>query len=166
VIAGNDAHGDFSRTRKIGFPFLSAKENNDHRFGVNRTLVPSAVARPEIISSVKKGLSVISNGPFITMNAIKEESTISTGMSFNTNALCTLEAISTEEFGSLFMLRLYVGIIGNSKESILKEWRIEKSTMHFKADYSVHLNEKSYIRAEVTTETNYYAATNPIWITI
>ncbi|MBL8024844.1 MAG: CehA/McbA family metallohydrolase, partial [Fibrobacteres bacterium] len=171
VVAGNDAHGDYSKTRKIGVPLFTSNENMTHVFGVNRTLVPSAVNADSIIRAIKSGRGVVSNGPFLMLQAMQSGTIFETGRKIKGAAVLKIDVLSTKEFGSIQTVRLYSGIIGSLRENVLKEWHFTGDTLSSELTIDVEPSELTYVRAEVYTDKKrdsgmIFAATNPIWMDI
>jgi hypothetical protein len=165
VIAGNDAHGDFSKTRKITLPFLSVKENNSHVYGKNRTYIP---INTSIIDSIKNGLAVISNGAFIELTVLQGAISISTGSGFKGTAVSNIDVITSEEFGHFTSVRLYQGNIGDRNEKIISEWKPDNKQLQLNLSFPIQPTTNGYIRAEAYTLPPSgiltFAATNPIWM--
>jgi len=167
VIAGNDAHGDFNRTRKIGIPFLSIHENAEHSFGRVRTAIPvETLSSHAILQAIRQGRAIMTSGPLLRQTIHQNGTEYQTGDRLSANEVTvTLEGVTTEEFGSFKSVRLIHGTIGD-KETIIPingSHKEEQKTW----THSLAITQNGYLRAELTTQKNqqlFFAYTNPIWI--
>ncbi|MBN2092654.1 CehA/McbA family metallohydrolase, partial [candidate division KSB1 bacterium] len=173
IVAGNDAHGNFNRFRQIGFPFFTFREKNFEIFGSTRTGV--ILSRPKLslsslLDCLRQGRCVISNGPLLLFYGL--EGTLNQfqiGDTFHAGGIdLHIQAQSTNEFGNLKNLIIYVGDILKHDEYML--W--EERDFSFKFQYEKKINipslpQKGYIRGELHTEgvnQDYHCYTNPLWI--
>ncbi len=169
AVAGSDAHGDFSQTRRIGLPFINARKDNSHNFGISRTVIPSKINKNDILDAIKEGRAVISNGPFLSLLFKQENHQIETGQTFSGEGIFKITAISTSEFGAITAIKLYHGIIGTKREELISEWKPEPNIFSMDCEFAFVSKEHGYTRAEIYTGkglnsiTAGYAATNPIW---
>jgi hypothetical protein len=139
-------------------------------FGVNRTLVPANPEANSIICAIKNGLSVVSNGPFLRLQAIQGSTIHETGSRISGTTILNIISLSTKEFGSIQFVRIYSGIIGTQKEKVLTEWKFTDDTYNTELTFNIEPTAYSYVRAEVYTNKTdsgmVFAATNPIWMEI
>ena len=162
--AGSDAHGDFNRSRRVRMPLFSVKENFTEGFGRPRTAVrASEETQEEILTALKAGRSVMTNGPLIVLEAAAEsgERAEMGGSLRGRNVSAHVQAVSTEEFGSIRRVELRTGTIGAEREASLTLAKEIGGEGEFRAQLVVE--KPSYIRAECETERG-FAMTNPIWI--
>ncbi len=167
VIAGSDAHGDFNRMRSINMPFVAVEECFREAFGRPRTaLYTPEPTLPCVYDAMRAGRAVMTNGPFVTLSVEAEDgSRAEMGESVRPgDAVVRAQARSTEEFGELTRVTLYVGTVGGAEvpmalgENLGHEQDIARE---------VTLNEGSYLRIEAEArrgENDTRACTNPIWV--
>jgi hypothetical protein len=170
IYAGNDAHGNFNMFRQISLPMVKIKESNKQILGVCKTGVfPEKSKNIEsTLNALRIGYCFITNGPFINMNLLHNEIFYQMGSELNEdNAELKLNGISTSEFGSIKGYRIIRGIIGQRKEKIIEEKKVESETYNLNIKLNIHSKQYCYYRAEIETF-NYrgigIAMTNPIWL--
>jgi hypothetical protein len=78
---------------------------------------------------------------------------------------------STSEFGNVNSIRVYQGIVGETEEEEITEYRLSPNTLHGikvfdNLSSKVPLLKTAYIRIEASTDMGNNAYTNPIWITM
>lgn len=172
IAAGNDAHGNFNRFIQIGIPFFTIKEKETQLFGKMKTALFSSPNEHAVVSALKSGRSVITNGPMLVIEIETDRNgngKIGDSVHGPTFIL-KVKGRSTAEFGRFISIVVYVGMIGK-KEKLLME---QKS---FSDPYSFHtltnwetVSAFSYIRAEgfttdgKGTDRDGFCYTNPIWI--
>jgi len=167
AFGGTDAHGDLNRCRCIGFPFVSVSEKRDHIFGSVRTVVHSQTkTRKDIIEALKGGHAVVSDGPFIDLEASSHNRIGHPGDelidgNITVRALC----ISSSEFGALKKFRILAGIEGETNERILASPEPDHTDFEYSFTTSIELQGLLYIRAECETVLSKICFTNPIWFT-
>ncbi|MEW5797420.1 MAG: hypothetical protein AB1728_00305 [Bacteroidota bacterium] len=172
IAAGNDAHGNFNRFIQIGIPFFAIKEKETQLFGKMKTALFSSPNENAVIAALKRGRSVITNGPFIVIEVETDQN--GNGKIGDTvrgeKFILKIKAQTSAEFGRFTSIIVYIGTIGK-KEKIL----IEQNT--FPDPYAIHtisewetVSSFSYIRAEgfttdgQGTDRHGFCYTNPIWI--
>ena len=143
LVAGNDAHGNFARSRQIGMPFFSIRENEEHRFGVWRTAVflQEAPRTPDdIVNALKRGNVSVTNGPFVNMTVEQESGhTVPMGGLVQKADFVNLHILSTPEFGPIDQVRVLAGDLQTGREHTV--W--QKS---FEAEHVWQLHEKITLR--------------------
>jgi hypothetical protein len=174
AIAGNDAHGNFNRYRQIGFPFLSIKEHHDQLFGKWRTgiFVNEMLNEQTLLNAMVKGRLIISDGPIVRMSAVNSQGQKAeigdTIRGENVEILIT--AASSEEFGEMNSVKVYVGNKGNEEEN--PALRFDGSLGHnWERSFLLDVTTSSYVRVEVKSSPaksfdrkSHYCYTNPIWL--
>ncbi|OGS35793.1 MAG: hypothetical protein A2293_05155 [Elusimicrobia bacterium RIFOXYB2_FULL_49_7] len=167
-LGGNDAHGDFSRVRKIALPFFSIQEEKNVGFGRVRTALQTETLSPEkIVEAVRACRTVVTNGPFITFSIHTPRGVAGLGeTAVGTTLTLHLEALSTEEFGPLKQVTLYQGTL-HEKENKIAEWAVlPSSPFRFTAVHPVILLFPAYFRVEVSSKRSndvFFGLSSPIW---
>ena len=165
-IAGNDAHGNFARFRQVGFPFFTMRENYEHLFGKWFTGVygVESGSKEEILTAMAAGKCYMSNGPAIQFLAKnKETGWEHTGIHIANPEKLRVHVKSSLEFGRLKSINILCGDHQKQTErinftnNILPEYEY-LGEIDFKPDTGT-----GYLRAEITTESNHQALSNPIW---
>ncbi len=166
-LAGNDAHGNFSRFRQVGFPFFTMRENHYHLFGKWRTGVYIQERNINIettLKNIKAGNCYMTNGPALQFQCYGNNQWYPMGETCPFPSAVKLMSKSTEEFSELTNIKLILGDIENSSESMLLEDVLSNTAMSYKKEYPLKdLPGRGYLRMEVLTKNNYQALSNPIW---
>ena len=166
-IAGNDAHGNFARFRQISLPPFTMKEHYHHLFGKWRTGIymgSSSFTLENCLAVIKEGNCFMTNGPALQFMAQDDPGWFPMGSNCSRIKCLRLEVKSTNEFSAIEKTRIFYGIIGNSKESIIFEKNPEKKCYYFEQEFEPSVqHDAGYFRAEVYTESGYQALSNPIW---
>lgn len=165
VLGGNDAHGDFNRVRKVGFPFLTIKEDNRSGFGRVRTgVLTGDLSASGIIKAVKECRTMATNGPFAELSVDKSHFIGDTFI--GGKAQLTVSALSTVEFGPVTDIKLYKGII-NGKEQVVLEWKPgPEAVFTLETAYEADIHAPCYFRVEVSSKLAndvFFCMTSPIW---
>jgi len=170
IFAGNDAHGNFNMFRQISLPMITIKESHKQILGVCRTGVfPDKVKNIQsTLDALRIGNCFITNGPFINMKLVHNNNSYQLGSELIAEkAILELNGISTSEFGSIKGYRIIKGIIGQRKEKIIEEKKVQPETFNLKIKLEVNSKQDCYFRSEIETY-NYrgigIAMTNPIWL--
>jgi hypothetical protein len=172
VLAGNDAHGDFNRCRKVKYPNTKLSESYDHIFGKVRTYAYCGGAESSadaILDALKNGRTVVTNGPVAILEArngaghtasIGEEIT---GGDFT----LTIRVRSSEEFGQVDRVRLYRGDLIDRSEHVEKTFVPSNSEMTHVFTHRIAHRNRCYVRVEAKSSVGskrYRCLTNPIWL--
>ncbi|MBN2104062.1 PHP domain-containing protein [bacterium] len=171
VIAGNDAHGNFNRHRKLGRPFLYIAESKEHTFGRGRTLLrlTNGPNRKNIMDAIRQGRAVISTGPVMDMR-IMNKSGDSAGIGDTiTGQKFTLQirGKSSAEFGHIKYCRIYLGDLLLKKERLFKQFESSVPAYDFSDQIEFNNEAPAYIRAELDTQSGinqYFCLTNPVFL--
>ncbi len=180
VAAGNDAHGNFSRFRQVGFPFFLMRENRLNLFGRSRTVVRGHAkdTSQDIIAALRRGGSCISTGPVIDLQIINSADEI-----FNTGETARgeivaikIRALSSQEFGEIRNFKIWFGDLAKRREEIF----FAKSDFHGSTNFTDNVEVpprntiRGYFRAELVTRENggalpdsrlqLMALSNPVWV--
>lgn len=171
IIAGNDAHGNFNRFRQIGIPFLKIHEMEHQIFGKMRTGVfLDSISEGNILKSIQSGMSIITDGPVANMNVTSSTNKMSSiGCSFTgMKHTVFLEILSSTEYGSIDLLKVLKGNIGQKEVELISEETLKSFSV--KRKFSFEVERECYIRAEVWTSSmdssdnkSHFCLTNPIW---
>jgi len=165
ILAGSDAHGDFNRYRAIAVPFWRLYENQDRYMGFVRTGVYGNRAdAKDVVDGIRDGETFITNGPFASICDIRRQDVSLAGSKKSilddendaVNHLCA-RAIGTEEFGSIRVITVMMGVVGSAEEKVIARQSFPDNTY----DAAVHIvdtlprpsEQKYYLRAEVYGET-------------
>lgn len=172
IYAGNDAHGNFNRFRQISFPFWTMRESYNQIAGKVRTglQINGDFDKINLSESLQAGRCIITNGPFVEFTLSNEDGQhahIGETLS-GRNFLMQIQAISSEEYGFLDHLKIFLGNITNKCELLFKDIPINSG----KYDDTINLNidnlpANAYIRIEldsVRQHTKFSCWTNPIWL--
>jgi hypothetical protein len=165
IYAGNDAHGNFNIYRQIKIPMINLLEKNEQLFGEYRTgVIVDERNIDNTINNLKKGNCFITNGPFINIQAIYDDSNYSMGSSFIAETCSiSIKIISTPEFGKIKKVYLIKGNIGYKEEEyFVIDNLYEYNYSNLFDIYNLH---NCYFRCKVILEdSDKFAMTNPIWI--
>ncbi|MCX6121389.1 MAG: CehA/McbA family metallohydrolase [Ignavibacteriales bacterium] len=173
VLAGNDAHGNFNRFRQIGIPFFKIHEMEHQVFGKMRTGVfLASLSEGNILNSLRAGMSIITDGPVVNLSVISSTNQLSSiGCSFvGTKHTILLEVQSSTEYGSIELLKVFNGSIGQTEAELVSEKDLKRFDLD--RNFSFETERDSYIRAEIWTSSldssdgkPHFCLTNPIWFT-
>lgn len=166
IFAGTDAHGNFNFNLSIKYPLLSMKENKHHIFGEFFSYVKtgSETNVTTLVQGLKTGKIVVSEGPFLSLTISKEDKDFGIGdeIKFLPEKII-ISAASNSFFGNIDTIRLIVGNCSEKVEQALELHDINQ--LHYNRDLGIILKpEDCYIRAELFTDKEKIALTNPIWI--
>jgi hypothetical protein len=173
LLAGNDAHGNFNRYIQISIPMISFREKESQLFGKMKTAVQThAVTEDALLESIRKGRTVITNGPLLTIAVETDAPDI--GMIGDTvrgnRFVVKFQGETTEEFGRFNSITVYRGVIGKGEQTLFEIKNFSNPySIHKISDWH-HAEYFSYIRAEAHTHNAHggdrdgFCYTNPIWI--
>ena len=166
-IAGNDAHGNFSRFRQIGFPFITMKEHYLHLFGKWRTGIYLKNNKRDLkttLNALKSGNCFMTNGPALLLEVYTANDRYSMGEICTEPVKCKIKVRSTAEFGSLNSIKIILGDLDKKQEIIYYKISHEKNIFDFHQEIVMNnLPEQGYLRMEATTVNQCQAFSNPIW---
>jgi hypothetical protein len=171
TIAGNDAHGNFNRFRQIGVPFLKIREMEHQLFGKMRTGVfVQVLTENNILLAIKSGKSLISDGPvanIITDSVQGKVTSIGSMYTCSTHHI-SVEVLSSTEYGSIKLIKIFKGLIGKKEEIFLSKDGC--LGYDYNSSFTFEPREKCYLRAEVWTspvdssdKQTHFCMTNPVW---
>ncbi len=170
AIAGNDAHGNFNRNRKLGQPFLYITESRTHTFGRGWTSVylPQGSGREHLIEGLKLGRTCISTGPALELTAETDRKQAVIGGDL-AGSVCNIRirGKSSPDFGPFRRFLLISGDLEKRKERILHETGGFEDTMNFEIFIPLTIKTKQYLRAELITKKgreHYMCMTSPVWL--
>ena len=152
IFGGTDSHGNFNRFRQVNIPLLSMHEHQHQIFGNNLTAVKSTLNHgvDGLIKALKQSDVIISNGPFVSLSKKGNDKII-------------VHAQSSGFFGELNELTIYRGDQNSRKEVEYFKLVFQKSEMTYTNEFQVKEFQKPfYIRAELTTQKEGFALTNPV----
>lgn len=176
IYAGSDAHGNLNLYRQIDIPFIKLRYDYSHQPGRWVTGVFTTKEKPSrnsILDGIRNGRCIVSNGPLIRIGIRSGDRVIFPGETLITDQVnqeitMELQAISTGEFGALTNLVLYGGNCHSGYETSLKVITFEDKQYEFRQIFEINSllqnNALCYIRAELTTQNNGVAISNPIWL--
>ncbi len=162
IFAGNDAHGNFNRFRQVKLPMVKLWEQKRHLFGrvTTRVKVNDQLSPETIISNLKRGRVIISDGPMVELKVVQNEKEHGSGdeVSLKDGGELLVCYLSTPEFGKVTSL------------SFISKNRQQKLSIpnDYGGKIKLPLEGNQYIRIEMVTHTEsgeeHRAYTNPIWI--
>ncbi|MDP8229292.1 MAG: CehA/McbA family metallohydrolase [Candidatus Electryoneaceae bacterium] len=81
IFAGNDAHGNFNRFRQVSLPMVKLWERDQHLFGraTTRVKVDGILSEQSILSNLKAGHAIISDGPALELVIVQDGREIHVG---------------------------------------------------------------------------------------
>ena len=165
-IAGNDAHGNFSRFRQVGFPFFTMRENYLHLFGKWFTGVYGVdlTTKENILSALSSGNCYLSNGPAIEFKVgDKKEDWKTMGENVLQPHSLRIHVLSGLEFGQLKEVKIFFGNYDTRKEQIIyQNSDLPTYELATQIDFTPE-NPSGYLRAEVHTDIEHQALSNPVW---
>jgi hypothetical protein len=166
-IAGNDAHGNFSIFRQIGFPFFTMRENFHHLFGKWITglyIKTKDLKISSVIETLRNGNCYMTNGPALLMHLENSTRNYEMGEECISPQRCKVMIRSSAEFGNVKSVKVLIGDLDSKTESVY----IQESPEFSKNDYLLEISlnnlpERGYLRTEIITVNEYQALSNPIW---
>ncbi len=180
LAAGNDAHGNFSRFRQVGFPFFKMREHRLNIFGRARMVVRGAEnsGANQIIAALRKGNSCISTGPVIDLQIANHDGKVFSMGDTARGELTVVKTIvlSSEEFGEIEELKIWFGDLKTRREEIFFAKSDFKGMTVFDVTLSLQRIQmrRGYFRAELATKANEMALpdirlrpqalSNPVWV--
>jgi hypothetical protein len=166
-IAGNDAHGNFSRFRQVGFLFFTMRENYSHLFGKWRTGIYFNNKKRDIYSildSLRSGNCFMTNGPALLMEVYASQERYLMGDECSFPVKCRIKVRSTDEFGSLKSIMIMLGDLDKKQEFVYFEKYNKSGIFDYQQEITLNnMPDRGYLRMEASTVYNYQALSNPIW---
>jgi len=176
VLGGNDAHGDFNRCRKVKYPNTKLSESDDHVFGKIRTYAycGTDLSLEGITDALRNGRTVVTNGPVAILQAQSNTGQTArigddiVGSEFTVD----IKARSSEEFGPIDRINLYMGDLSDRVERIERTFVPQnhegtgRSSWDCAFSYKIESKNRGYVRLEATSSARgeqYSCITNPIW---
>ncbi len=169
ILGGTDAHGNFNRYRQITIPFLRMVNELQQRLGETRSGIycEGELSRDNLLTSLRQKQVIISNGPAANLLIAGTQRTSSIGSSISANEAfqLSIQCSTSDEFGRLAQINLYIGDYSASREEtrsieFLPSLMTVERPLHFSSGLP-----PGYLRLEVRTDLQYFCLTNPIWIT-
>jgi hypothetical protein len=163
VEGGTDAHGDFN---------ILAGRVKTHVYvpGYSQSNLPS---KSEILSALRNGHSVMTNGPLVIFDINGEVIGNNVNLNKETNATLSIQWNSTQEFGYITNIIVKRGVIKGTEENnvtIITPSSIGKSTLCDYHELVISPTESCYYRVEAYSSTTsgeqYRCYTNPIWLDV
>jgi len=171
ILAGNDAHGNFSRTRQIGIPFVMLEENRQHLLGNWRTglFIGNGSLHPkEIMRGLKSGNYFVTDGPAVKLCALRKGERFTMGTTCPLPDFLEIEAVSSHEFGGLTKLTVWAGLVNSKSERKVWQRNFKNDMYRFTGQIPLQIHEPVlYFRAEAESvgRQAHHGYTNPIWVT-
>jgi len=166
-IAGNDAHGNFSRFRQVRFPFFTMRENYTHLFGKWRTGIYFKKKNRDIVAimdAIRSGNCFMTNGPALLLEVYNSKKSYSMGEKCSFPVRCLLKVRSTDEFDDLNTIMIIIGDLDKKQEFIYYEKKIKSGVLNYHEEIALNnIPDRGYLRMEVSTVQKYQALSNPIW---
>lgn len=165
LIAGNDAHGNFSRFRQLRIPFHSIRENDHEIFGQVKTVVfsPQPLCRQTLVKALKKGRAVVSDGPFALFELAYKDKIFHIGDTYpHQTGNVLIRAKSTAYFGKINTVDLFIGDTEAGRET-----HHPLAAGQFLVDHRLSLDKlpaRGYLRLEVKTNHKRQCISNPIYL--
>ncbi len=169
LLAGNDAHGNFGRFRQIGLPFVTMRESREQLFGRAKTVVhlPDGLSRTQLLAHLRNGRAVITDGPFLEIRALSRDGhEAGPGEELaDRPARLYLRALSTQEFGYVREINIWLGRIGREERRLE---RIRRTSLAYEFETEIPFPAGAgpgYVRATLFTRErgDHHALTNPVW---
>ncbi|MBD3224004.1 MAG: hypothetical protein GF313_04705 [Caldithrix sp.] len=171
IIAGNDAHGNFSRTRQMGIPFVTIEETEEHRFGFWRTgfyLHNPSPTINDVVQALQQGNVFVTNGPAISIYLTHKGHTVHMGQTATQVERLILNLKSSMEFGRIKRWKILSGDPHTAREFVLFEGEPNQKKFVLRQSFELDLNNRiNYVRGFLISENErgtFRAYTNPIWI--
>jgi len=157
LLAGNDAHGDFSRYRAIKTPFLSIYENFNRFMGFAKTgLYRKCTTIDQVMETIRNGETFVTTGPYLSINTSEHPESHAVSaipVKFDgSDKRLHVHAVSTHEFGRLKKISVFCGETDTQStqiETLLFSKTMSSGTMD--ATFVIDCNavkKGGYIRAE------------------
>ncbi len=171
LIGGNDAHGNFGRSRQIAWPFLTMREKETQLFGQVRTGVLKTgekTTTEEILRALGAGRCLVSSGPYGELILQEADGTHCRPGDATACKVLTMRvgAESSAAFGPLHAVEVYIGDHRTKKETRLSLLEGESGPVKFDLPLSA-VPASGYIRLEVSSSRPgrlFRCLTNPVFL--
>ena len=169
IIAGNDAHGNFNRSRQIRTPFFTMEESHKEILGKCRTglLMENGFSQNGVQKALKNGNAIITDGPFASFKLVGAKKSAVIGEEIvDQNLKLEISAKSTPEFGRLKRVTVYCGDLEEKKESEIFQNGLADYSYQQVLAFPLQPVSKGYVRLEVLSqkgEKTFRCLTNPVW---
>lgn len=169
IYAGNDSHGNLNRFRQVQTPLLKLYERNHQIFGECRTMVKFDIPGnvETLIKTLKNGEVIISNGPFVNIGVRKQTGEITgigSRVSHQQISSIKITGKASHSFGSIKKVMLLHGRTGEATEHKIFEKNFSQRLFNFEKEIKPRDLHNGYIRAEIYTDKDKFALSNPIWV--
>lgn len=172
IYAGSDAHGNLNLYRQVKLPMVSLEVNRNQILGECRTgfYSPEKPTLRSIISALRRGKCVISNGPLAWVRLKNETSSVTSGESIQGSQIeVQIDSVSSQEFGQLKNVRIRLGDLDRREEETVFTRTFENGQYRARSSIQLHMSDrKGYVRVELSSSTSdgneSICYTNPIWI--
>lgn len=166
IVAGNDSHGSFGRSRAVVFPWISLRDDRSHLFGHVRTVARAGSTSPQdILEAVRRGACYLTDGPELLLSAQADGVRCCIGdRCGELHGTVCARARSTDEFGGVARIGIGFGFIGEARE----RWtwsEVPEAALLAEFELPSPASVPGYVRAEVRTTLGHSAISNPIWFT-
>ncbi len=163
TYGGSDAHGDFIRMFKVKVPFLRLKACDDHLTGNPLTYVycEKQPNKRLLMDSLRNGHCFVSDGPALELKIRVKKGYLIPGDTYESGGefSVSVRVVSSPEFGCIDRLLVIHGTCGG--EESVTEYQSSDFDSFF--EMKIDVEEKGYVRAEVYTDKNRTAFTNPVF---
>ncbi|MEE9167577.1 MAG: CehA/McbA family metallohydrolase [Candidatus Neomarinimicrobiota bacterium] len=172
IYAGNDAHGNFNRFLQVKRPMLSLWQHHSKVLGKCRTglHLPEEPSIASIISTLRRGKCVVSNGPLALLKVSNLSSSVTLGGSINGNNMeISVSSRSSREYGRLKWMEVKFGDFDRREEKTIcaEAFREEVQSAESSTQFSAR-NLRGYVRTELRSVNSegeeFVCYTNPVWI--
>jgi len=169
IYAGNDSHGNLNRFRQLRTPLLKLYERDYQIFGECRTMVKFDISRgmENLVKTLKSRDVIITNGPFVNITAKTKTGEIKgIGSHINHKNLLSIKVTgkSSNFFGNIKKLTLLHGKVRESEEHKILDEDISQKVTNIESEIEPTCLSTGYVRAEIYTDKNKFALSNPIWL--
>ncbi|MFC1477082.1 hypothetical protein ACFL6L_01320 [candidate division KSB1 bacterium] len=172
IVTGGHASGNLNVRHFSRFASLKTEKDIFHVFGSIRTGIytKKTLTKEVVLSCVKKGRSVVTNGPimnFIIMSENEQRAYLGEEISGHTFTL-KYKGLSTPEFGPIRKVEIFIGDIASRTEESVFTFNFHDKKYKMQQEFSIEpRSELGYIRCELLTQNEqdvHFCFTNPIWI--
>jgi hypothetical protein len=172
IVAGNDAHGNFSRFRQVGIPHLKMREDDSEIFARARTGVFSEdrLTFGRLITALQAGRAIVTDGPFaeILLKGADDFPYRIGDMYRGSRADLYIDVRSSAHFGPLRRVDLYIGDVAEKTERRALSIDPEPGCTNIKTKRHLeHLPNHGWIRLDAESARNgkhFRCLTNPIYL--